>query len=167
MFRKFSIGENMRWTRYRCGAEINVDSIIEVLTKEGNLTRDKFAKLMCSYASSDRRDYDITGPIKSSHWKKRVSFWDNNYGFSDENLSQKFWWFFFYLEKNRGSKFIVNPNFPFLIINFFANCLCLYSKLPFSHHWIITFLCTMKCWWNCFQEFKSKYKNQFKTTVAY
>merc|ERR1712029_1109457 len=50
-----------------CGAEINVDTIIEVLTKEGNLSRDKFAKLMCSYASSDRRDYDITGPIKSSH----------------------------------------------------------------------------------------------------
>jgi len=58
--------ELMQWLTM-CGAEINVDSIIEVLTKEGNLTRDKFAKLMCSYASSDRRDYDITGPIKSSH----------------------------------------------------------------------------------------------------
>ena len=103
------------WWTYRCGAEINVDSIIEVLTKEGNLTRDKFAKLMCSYASSDRRDYDITGPIKSSHWKKRVSFWDNNYGFSDDNFPQNFWWFF-YLEKNRGSKFIFNPNFAFSVI---------------------------------------------------
>jgi len=46
---------------------------------------------------------------------------------------------FFYLEKNRGSKFIFNPNFAFSIINFFASCLRLYSKLPFSHHWIITF----------------------------
>ena len=96
----------MWWTRYRCGAEINVDSIIEVLTKEGNLTRDKFAKLMCSYASSDRRDYDITGPIKSSHWKKRVSFWDNNNGFSDANFSKNFLWFFLSREEPRLKIFI-------------------------------------------------------------
>ena len=132
----------MRWTCYRCGAEINVDSIIEVLTKEGDLTRDKFARIMCSYASSDRRDYDITGPIKSSHWKKRVSFWDNNYGFSDENLSQNLLMIFFLSREEPRLKI----------------CICLYLNLPFSHHWITTFLCTMKCWWNCFQEFKSKYK---------
>jgi len=53
---------------------------------------------------------------------------------------------FFYIDKNRGSKFIFNPNFAFSIINFFASCLRLFSKLPFSHHWIINFLCTMKCW---------------------
>ena len=116
-FRKFWIRDNMWWTRYRCGAEINVDSIIEVLTKEGNLTRDKFANIMCSYASSDRRDYDITGPIKSSHWKKRVSFWDNNYGFSDENFSENFWWFFLSREEPRLKIFICfYLNFLFFLI---------------------------------------------------
>ena len=50
-----------------CGAEINVAAIIDVLTKEGNLSRERFAKLMSSYASSSRRDYDIGGTIKSSH----------------------------------------------------------------------------------------------------
>jgi hypothetical protein len=42
----------------------NVTSIIEVLTQEGNLSREKFGSLMASYASSNRRDYDITGTIK-------------------------------------------------------------------------------------------------------
>ena len=111
----------MRWTFYRCGAEINVDSIIEVLTKEGDLTRDKFARIMCSYASSDRRDYDITGPIKSSHWKKRVSFWDNNYGFSDENLSQNLWWFFFISRRTEAQNLyllVFKPSF-FSSLNYY------------------------------------------------
>jgi hypothetical protein len=140
----------MWWTRYRCGAEINVDSIIEVLTKEGNLTRDKFANIMCSYASSDRRDYDITGPIKSSHWKKRVSFWDNNYGFSDENFSKNFWWFFSISRRTEAQNFY----------------LLLFKPSFFSHHCIMTFLCTMKCWWNCFQEFKSKYEIRLKQQLS-
>ena len=113
-FRKFRIRDNMWWTRYRCGAEINVDSIIEVLTKEGNLTRDKFAKLMCSYASSDRRDYDITGPIKSSHWMRRVSFWDNYYGFSDEKFSQNFWWWFFLYREEPRLKIYIQSKFCIL-----------------------------------------------------
>lgn len=49
-----------------CGAELNLDTIIKVLTEEGELTRDKFAKLMSSYASSSRRDYDIGGSHSSS-----------------------------------------------------------------------------------------------------
>ena len=49
-----------------CGAELNLDTIIEVMTKEGALTRDKFAKLMSAYASCSRRDYDIGGTHTSS-----------------------------------------------------------------------------------------------------
>jgi len=49
------------------GSEIDVSKITEVLTAEGDLTREKFARLMCSYTSSNRRDYDIGGTIKSSH----------------------------------------------------------------------------------------------------
>ena len=55
--------ELMKWLTM-FGAEINVTSIIEVLTQEGNLSREKFGSLMASYASSNRRDYDITGTIK-------------------------------------------------------------------------------------------------------
>ena len=50
-----------------CGAELDLTTIIETLTQEGNLDRDKFAKLMSTYATSNRRDYDIGGTIKSSH----------------------------------------------------------------------------------------------------
>jgi len=49
------------------GSEINVSKITEVLTAEGVLDRDKFARLMNSYTSSNRRDYGIGGTIKSSH----------------------------------------------------------------------------------------------------
>merc|ERR1712051_748097 len=55
--------ELMKWLTM-FGAEINVTSIVEVLTQEGNLSREKFGSLMASYASSNRRDYDITGTIK-------------------------------------------------------------------------------------------------------
>ena len=50
-----------------CGAELDLKTILDVLLQEGNLTREKFAKLMSSYATSSRRDYDISGTIKSSH----------------------------------------------------------------------------------------------------
>jgi len=49
------------------GSEINVSKITEVLTAEDVLDRDKFARLMNSYTSSNRRDYGIGGTIKSSH----------------------------------------------------------------------------------------------------
>ena len=55
--------ELMKWLTM-FGAEINVTSIVEVLTQEGNLSREKFGRCMASYASSNRRDYDITGTIK-------------------------------------------------------------------------------------------------------
>jgi len=42
-----------------CGAELDLSKIINVLTREGSLSRDRFADLMCSYASSSRRDYDF------------------------------------------------------------------------------------------------------------
>lgn len=49
------------------GAELDLTTILDVLLKEGNLSREKFAKLMSSFATSNRRDYDIGGTIKSSH----------------------------------------------------------------------------------------------------
>ncbi len=49
------------------GAELDLTKIIDVLTQEGELTREKFARLMSSYTASSRRDYDIGGAIKSSH----------------------------------------------------------------------------------------------------
>lgn len=42
-----------------CGAELDLSSLLEVLVGDGELTRDKFARLMCSTAKSHRRDYDI------------------------------------------------------------------------------------------------------------
>ncbi len=53
--------ELMEWMEM-CGAELDVSKITDVLLKEGDLTRDRFADLMCSFASSSRRDYDIGGP---------------------------------------------------------------------------------------------------------
>jgi len=50
-----------------CGAEIDMSKIIDVLTQEGHLSREKFAELMCSSATSSRRDYDIGGPTSSGH----------------------------------------------------------------------------------------------------
>jgi len=58
--------ELIKWLNM-VGSEICVSKITEVLTAEGDLDRDKFARLMCSYTSSNRRDYDIGGTIKSSH----------------------------------------------------------------------------------------------------
>jgi len=42
-----------------CGAELDLSKIINVLLESGNLSRDKFADLMCSSAASSRREYDI------------------------------------------------------------------------------------------------------------
>jgi len=41
------------------GAELDLSKLMETLIGDGQLTRDKFAKLMCSSAKSHRRDYDI------------------------------------------------------------------------------------------------------------
>ncbi len=53
--------ELMEWMEL-CGAELDVSKITDALLKEGELKRDRFAELMCSFASSSRRDYDIGGP---------------------------------------------------------------------------------------------------------
>ena len=59
--------ELMEWMEL-CGAELDVSKITDALLQEGELTRDKFATLMCSFASSSRRDYDIGGPsVGGSH----------------------------------------------------------------------------------------------------
>ena len=42
-----------------CGAELDLTKLLNVLVGEGELTRDKFAKLMSSSAKSHRREYDI------------------------------------------------------------------------------------------------------------
>ena len=43
-----------------CGAELDLSKLLDVLVGDGGeLTRDKFARLMCSSAKSHRRDYDI------------------------------------------------------------------------------------------------------------
>merc|ERR1712096_425423 len=42
-----------------CGAEIDLTKLTDVLLGEGKMTRNKFAKLMCSSAKRHRRDYDI------------------------------------------------------------------------------------------------------------
>ena len=42
-----------------CGAELDISQIIDNLTQEGSLSRDKFAELMSTYAKSNRRDYDF------------------------------------------------------------------------------------------------------------
>lgn len=50
-----------------CGAELDLTTITDVLLKEGVLSRDKFAALMSSSASSSRREYDIGGNFGSHH----------------------------------------------------------------------------------------------------
>jgi len=50
-----------------CGAEIDLTKLTDVLLGEGKLTRDKFAKLMCSSAKSNRRDYDIGDDGEGHH----------------------------------------------------------------------------------------------------
>lgn len=60
-------GEVKEWMAM-CGAELDLSKITDVLLKQGNMTRDKFAELMCANAASSRRDYDIGGSIgKSAH----------------------------------------------------------------------------------------------------
>ena len=49
---------------HMCDPELDLRSLFNALLKEGNLKRDRFANLMCSYANSSRRDYDIGGIIK-------------------------------------------------------------------------------------------------------
>lgn len=58
--------ELMAWFAM-CGAELDMTKIIDTLTKEGSLTRDKFASMMATFATAHRRDYDISGTLKSSH----------------------------------------------------------------------------------------------------
>jgi len=42
-----------------CGAELDLSKLTDTLIGEGELTRDKFARLMSSSAKTNRRDYDI------------------------------------------------------------------------------------------------------------
>ena len=50
-----------------CGAEVDTSKITNVLLQEGLLTREKFADIMSSSASSSRRDYDISGASLGHH----------------------------------------------------------------------------------------------------
>jgi len=51
-------GELDDWFKM-CGAELDLSKLTDTLLGEGQLTRDKFAKLMSSGAKTNRRDYDI------------------------------------------------------------------------------------------------------------
>jgi len=42
-----------------CGAELDLTTLTDTLVGEGQLTREKFARLMCTSVKSNRRDYDI------------------------------------------------------------------------------------------------------------
>jgi len=50
-----------------CGAELDLTKIVDNLTKEGTLTRDKFTSMMATFATAHRRDYAMSGTLKSSH----------------------------------------------------------------------------------------------------
>ena len=50
-----------------CGSEINIDPVVDALMKEGELTSEKFAAILSTYATDSIRDYGISGTIKSSH----------------------------------------------------------------------------------------------------
>ena len=50
-----------------CGSEIDLSKVIEVLLSEGELTREKFATLMCTSAKDSRRDYDVDGKKYGGH----------------------------------------------------------------------------------------------------
>ena len=52
-----------------CGAEIDTSKVVDVLLGEKCLTRERFAKLMCSSATTHRREYDIgtTGGAEHAH----------------------------------------------------------------------------------------------------
>ena len=58
--------ELMEWLGM-CGAELDLSKITEVLLKEGNLSRNRFAELMSAFAASSRREYDISGQVSSGH----------------------------------------------------------------------------------------------------
>lgn len=59
--------ELMDWLRM-CGSELDLSTLTGELLKHGTLSRERFAQLMCTSASSSRRDYDIGGSIgKSQH----------------------------------------------------------------------------------------------------
>ena len=50
-----------------CGAELDLSKLTDILLGEGKLTRDKFARLMCSSAKTNRRDYDIGDDGEGHH----------------------------------------------------------------------------------------------------
>ena len=50
-----------------CGAELDLTKLTDVLLGDGQLTREKFAKLMCSGAKANRRDYDIGDDGEGHH----------------------------------------------------------------------------------------------------
>ena len=50
-----------------CGAELDLTKLLDVLVGEGELTREKFARLMSSSAKSHRRDYDIGDDEDAEH----------------------------------------------------------------------------------------------------
>jgi len=58
--------ELMEWFDM-CGAELDLTKIVDNLTKEGTLTRDKFTSMMATFATAHRRDYAMSGTLKSSH----------------------------------------------------------------------------------------------------
>ena len=49
------------------GAELDLSKLMETLVGDGELTREKFARLMCSSAKSHRREYDIGDEGEDHH----------------------------------------------------------------------------------------------------
>ena len=49
------------------GAELDLSKLVDTLVGDGQLTRERFAKLMCSSAKSHRRDYDIGDDGEEQH----------------------------------------------------------------------------------------------------
>merc|ERR1712142_88858 len=50
-----------------CGAELDLSNLTDTLIGEGELTRDRFARLMSSSAKTNRRDYDIGDDGEGHH----------------------------------------------------------------------------------------------------
>jgi len=50
-----------------CGAEMDMSKMTEVLLGEGELTREKFARLMCFSVKSNRREYDLGDDGEEHH----------------------------------------------------------------------------------------------------
>ena len=48
-------------------AEIDVNTLIDTMMSDGNLTRDKFVKFMTSLVKGHHRDYDISGSTGGHH----------------------------------------------------------------------------------------------------